>query len=152
MLYNRRTVREMKIISVCKRTTIEENNSERTVQHLLQSTSKDDKDCDKENEVVYVDYATLNDSAQQVALEISSNVYVAGYLCYKIRKEFNCTECKIDLLKDKNEVVKRQELHVLYKDYGITDEINILLITKSELCHIINLTLHLTIYLKRKMR
>ncbi|KAF2903059.1 hypothetical protein ILUMI_03128 [Ignelater luminosus] len=59
-----------------------------------------------------------NASESVVTMETSSSIYVAGYLAHKIQKKFNCELCALYLIKDSNDLVEKNELFVLYKDYS----------------------------------
>lgn len=116
-----------------------EENLYSTKETSLFTFSKDVSD--EEQEVISVDYCTLNKPDADLTLEMCSNVYVAGYLCHKLLKKFQCEECKLNLLKENDSIVERQELHIFYKDYGISDDISHLVRPTSELCNVIDFCL-----------
>ncbi|KAF2893047.1 hypothetical protein ILUMI_13117 [Ignelater luminosus] len=67
-----------------------------------------------------------NASESVVTMETSSSIYVAGYLAHKIQKKFNCELCASYLIKDSNDLVEKNELFMLYKDYSCENDIKFL--------------------------
>ncbi|KAF2884419.1 hypothetical protein ILUMI_21743 [Ignelater luminosus] len=67
-----------------------------------------------------------NASESVVTMETSFSIYVAGYLAHEIQKKFNCELCASYLIKDSNDLVEKNELFMLYKDYSCENDIKFL--------------------------
>jgi hypothetical protein len=75
-----------------------------------------------------------------ITLEDCSVTYFSGYLAYKCLKKFNCIECKINLIIEKNLNDKNQIL-LIHKNYSDIEKYTGLMAPSNQLNHIIDRTL-----------
>lgn len=111
----------------------QKQNVEHTTETLTSGTVK------RKSEEITIEVVEEESESEPTTLEECSNIYVAGYLCYKLFQAHDCIKCRKELCGGSDALLDTKQSLILHKAYGAPQSINRLIKPSQSMCDVAQL-------------